>query len=335
MHVIELTRQLLAVPSPTGIEGQAAAFVAGWLEKEGFSITRQEVEPGRFNILASAGGPVEIVLCSHLDTVPHPADSGEDARYLRGRGACDAKGPTAAMMIAGRDARREGFLRFGLLFVAGEETDSLGARRASDLNVKSRAIVIGEPTENKLALGHKGVLLIRLKAAGRAAHSAFPLLGKSAIHLLLDALQSVRELDLGEDPELGKSTLNIGRIEGGATDNMIAPEAWATVMVRCAVPFQPLLDRILRSVGERASCLVELANDPVRLGRLPGFETTVLPFGSDAPYLAGFGERFMLGPGRPEDAHTEGEKIEKSALEEAVLIYRRLILEIPGRIEGG
>lgn len=334
MDVIELTRRLIDIPSPTGREKALAEFAAAWLENEGFHITRQEIEPDRFNIFAAAGGPAYVVLCTHLDTVPHPAGRGEEDDVLLGRGACDAKGSMAAMMIAGRELRRNGFARFGLLLVSGEETDSLGARRAAELKVKSRAIIIGEPTQNKLALGHKGVLSLRLKAKGRAAHSAFPRKGRSAIDRLLDALQAIRSVDLGEDPVLGKSTLNIGRIEGGTADNVIAPDAWATVMVRCAIPFRLILARILPAVGEAAACEVTVSNDPVRLGCRPGFETTILPFGSDASYLEDFGERFMLGPGEPEDAHTEEEKVGKKALTEAVEIYRRLVLELAGAPTG-
>jgi acetylornithine deacetylase len=328
MDVIKLTRRLIDIPSVTGGEGAIVDFTADWLKAGGFRIVRQEVEPGRANVFASAGGHVEVVLCSHLDTVPNPTPSGEDDEYVRGRGACDAKGPVAAMMIAGQALLEEGFHRFGLLFVVGEETDSCGAKAAVSLNPGSRFIIIGEPTGNKLALGHKGVLSLRLKTTGRAAHSAFPHLGESAIDRLLDILQEIRAIEWPVDPVLGSSTINIGRIEGGAADNVIAPEAWATVLIRSAVSVRTVRDLVVRAVAGRANADILSGTSPIHLSRRPGYETTILPFASDAPYLEGFGERFMLGPGDPEDAHTEGEKVAKRALADAVDLYRKLVREL-------
>ncbi len=331
MDVIDLTGRLIDIPSPTGEEKAIGEFVSLWLKTEGFEIVQQEIEPGRFNILAGSGAPLDVVLCTHLDTVPNPAERGEDTDFVCGRGSSDAKGPMAAMMIAARDLRREGVRGFGLLFVSGEETDSLGAREAAALKIGSRAVVIGEPTGNRMASGHKGVLTLRLTASGKAAHSAFPHRGESAIERLLDALAAIRKIDLGEDPVLGKSTLNIGRIEGGVADNVIAPEAWATVMIRCALPFRILFERIRTAAGSGIRYERTTATDPVKLALRPGYETTVLPFGSDAPYLEDFGERFMIGPGEPEEAHTEREKVGKKALIEAVGIYRRLVTELIGQ----
>ncbi|MCX6565398.1 MAG: M20/M25/M40 family metallo-hydrolase [Candidatus Aminicenantes bacterium] len=328
MDVIQLTRRLIDIPSVTGGEGAVADFTADWLKAEGFRVVRQEVEPGRANVFASAGAPVEVVLCSHLDTVPDPFPSGEDDAEVRGRGACDAKGSVAAMMAAGRALRAEGFQRFGLLFVVGEETDSRGAKAAASLNPGSRFIVIGEPTGNKMALGHKGVLSLLLKTKGRAAHSAFPHLGESAIDRLLDILQEIRAIEWEEDPVLGSSTINIGRIEGGTAANVIAAEAAASVMIRFAISSRAVLTRVYQTVAGRASYEILSENSPVYFGLRPGYETAILPFGSDAPYLEGFGERFMLGPGEPEDAHTEGEKVAKQSLEDAVALYRKLVREL-------
>lgn len=334
MDVIRLTRTLIDIPSVTGEEGPAADFAAAWLEEAGFRVVRQEVTPGRTNLFASAGEPAGVVLCSHLDTVPPPFPSTEDETFVRGRGACDAKGPTAAMMTAGRTLLAEGFRRFGILLVVGEETDSDGARAAGELSDGCRFIVIGEPTQNRLALGHKGVFSLRLRTAGRAAHSAFPHLGKSAVEGLLDVLQDLRSIAWPVDPVLGVSTINIGKIGGGTADNVLASEAWATVMIRCSVPVAVVRDLVFRAAAGRAEIEVCLESSPVRFLQQPGYETTILPFGSDAPYLEGFGGRLMLGPGDPEDAHTAGEKVEKRALIEAAEIYRRLVHELDGETAG-
>ncbi len=328
MDVIQLTRRLIDIPSVTESEIAIAEFITGRLAADGFCVQRQELGGGRANIFASAGGPTNVILCSHMDTVPPFFPCREDAEYLFGRGACDTKGCIAAMISAGISLRAAGFDRFGFLFVAGEETDSCGARAAVSLNPGSRFLIIGEPTGNKLALAHKGVLLLKVKTRGVAAHSAFPHLGESAVHRLLDVLQSIRAIAWEVDPTLGASFINIGRIEGGAEANVIAAEASARIMIRCAVPASRVLERVLEAIGERAVCEVVSKADPFRFGSRPGYETTVLPFGTDAPHLTGFGETFLIGPGRPEDAHTDGEKVAKRALVSAVEIYRKLVLDL-------
>ncbi|MHB8054119.1 MAG: M20/M25/M40 family metallo-hydrolase, partial [Candidatus Aminicenantales bacterium] len=328
MDVIQLTRRLIDIPSVTGAEIAVAEFLAAWLAAAGFRVQRQELGGGRANLFVSAGGPTDVILCSHMDTVPPFFPCREDAEHLYGRGACDTKGSVAAMISAGISLRFDGFDRFAFLFVAGEETDSCGARAAVSLNPGSRFLIIGEPTGNRLALAHKGVLLLHLKTRGLAAHSAFPHLGDSAVHCLLDVLQSIRGIVWEEDPVLGKSTVNIGVIEGGREANVIAAEASARIMIRCAVSASRVLERVLTAIGDRAVCEIVSKADPFRFGCRPGYETTVLPFGTDAPHLTGFGETFLIGPGRPEDAHTDGEKVTKRALASAVEIYRKLVRDL-------
>jgi len=328
MSVIELAKRLIDIPSVTGQEGELGAYLIDWLERENFRVIPQEFSPGRINIFADAGGPVEVVLCTHLDTVPPILPIDEDDDFIYGRGACDAKGSLAAMLTAGRMLKSEGWVRFGFLFVVGEETDSRGAKAAHPLNPGSRFIIIGEPTGNKLALGHLGVLNLRLSARGRAAHSAFPHLGDSAIDRLLDALQSIRKLDLGEDPILGQSSLNIGLIEGGTAANIISPQARASLLIRCAIPARDILDRIHKAIGGHVALEVLSETDPLDLSHRSGYKTTILPFGTDAPYLKSFGRRYLLGPGSPEDAHTDRECVHKRALAEAVDLYRRLVREL-------
>jgi len=328
MDVVQWARRLIDIPSVSGSEIAVAEYLAGRLSVEGFRVERQELGGGLANIFASAGGPPEVVLCSHLDTVSPFFPSREDGEILYGRGACDAKGAMAAMVNAGLELRANHFDRFAFLFVAGEETDSRGAKAAAAVNRGSRFLIIGEPTANKLAVAHKGILLLKVKTRGSAAHSAFPHLGDSAVNRLIDVLVSIREIRWESDPDLGESSVNIGRIEGGTGANVIAAEASARIMVRCAVPAARVLDRVLEAVGDRASCEILSKTDPFRFGVRPGYGTTVSPFGSDAPHLFGYGETFMLGPGNPEYAHTEAEKISKSDLFAAVDIYCRLVREL-------
>ena len=235
MNVFELTRALVDIESITEHEGAVAAFLENYLAKiaarTGGRVERMEVEPGRFNVLACWGKPL-VTLSTHMDTVPPFFPSREDAEFIWGRGACDAKGIIASMIGAAERLLGEGGSNFGLLFVVGEERNSAGAAAAARSPRGSRYLVNGEPTENKLALASKGMLRYEVIARGKLAHSAYPELGESAIDKLLDALEAVRRVPLPEDALLGPCTLNIGTISGGRAPNVIADAAKAEILVR-------------------------------------------------------------------------------------------------------
>jgi acetylornithine deacetylase len=332
MDLFELTKALVNIPSVTGSESALADFLVTFLRKRGFDVREQVVERKRRNVFAAAGPKPGVVLCTHMDTVPGPAVASEDGEYIYGRGSCDAKGIMSAMIVAACALLEERIQSVGLLFVVGEETDSLGARRANALDPGSRFIIVGEPTGNKLASGHKGILTIRLSTQGRKAHSAFPHLGESAVTKLLDCLQIVRSLELGEDPALGTNLMNIGRIEGGVAPNVIPDAAEAVISYRTAVAPDQVLARIIGAVGKSADIKVITQSDPQILHTVPGFEQAVMSFGSDIPHLKAFGKPLLIGPGSALDAHTESEKIEKKSMLEAVDIYRKLVKALMAEI---
>jgi len=147
------------------------------------------VEGTRANVLATWVGHdrPEIVFSTHMDTVPPFIASSEDAGRIYGRGACDAKGIIAAQIVAAEKLRGADVF-VGLLFLVGEERDSIGAKLANQQPIGSRFMINGEPTENKLALASKGALHVELVARGKMAHSAYPELGESAIDKLVEAL---------------------------------------------------------------------------------------------------------------------------------------------------
>jgi acetylornithine deacetylase len=209
----------------------------------------------------------------------------------------------------------------------GEETDSVGAQVANRSPRGSRFLINGEPTENRLALGSKGVLYLALEAEGRAAHSAYPELGVSAIDRLLEALERLRTLPLPTDPVLGETTVNVGTIQGGRAPNVVADRARAEVMVRTVGETEELRRSLLAAVeavpGVRAA---EIRETPaVRLGSLPGFETAVVKYTTDIPHLSAWGRPFLLGPGSIHVAHTPEERIAKRELVEAVEHYKRMV----------
>src|SRR5882672_3514402 len=212
--VVALAAELLTIDSSTGAESGAVDFVSKWLVARGWNVTLQEVSRGRANVWASRSGR-GVTLSTHLDTVPPYIAPRLVGDKLFGRGACDAKGIAAAMLVAADNLAKSGEQRIDLLFVVGEEKGSDGARAANRLAATSRFLVNGEPTESKLASGAKGSLRVTVRTRGRAAHSAYAHLGESAIEPMLELLPTVKHLPLPVDAVLGNTTVNIGTIHGG------------------------------------------------------------------------------------------------------------------------
>jgi acetylornithine deacetylase len=328
--LFELTKTLINIPSVTGLEGEIADFLCSYLKNQGFDLQEQEIEEERRNILATAGSRPRVILCTHMDTVPEYFAASEDADYIYGRGACDAKGIMASMIWAAQDLKKDGLTEVGILFVVGEETNSIGAKMANSLNIGSDFIIVGEPTENKLGIGHKGIITLKMTARGKAAHSAYPSSGESAIEKLLDSLQRIRTLDFGEDPVMGKAVLNIGTIEGGAAPNVVANHASAEVCIRSAHPSEQILNKVKAVVNQKVEIDILTQSEAQRLFTVPDLEHVVLPYGTDIPHLKNFGKPLLLGPGSFLVAHTENEKIEKRQLLEAVKIYENLVKKLLG-----
>ncbi|HEX8087711.1 MAG TPA: M20/M25/M40 family metallo-hydrolase [Blastocatellia bacterium] len=327
MNVFDLTERLISIPSISGDEGAVVDFLAEYLKRAGLGVELQQVEGRRPNLYARRGDP-EVVLSTHTDTVPPHVEFREDEQFIYGRGACDAKGIIASMVKAAENLIAAGETDFGLLFVVGEEAGSPGARAANTIPNRSRYLINGEPTESKLALGSKGALRAVLKARGRAAHSAYPALGESAIDKLLDALDGLRRAELPSDGALGGSTMNIGRIEGGVAANVIPPEAGAELMFRVVGDVAALKRVIEQSVGERAEVEYTFECGPVFTEALDGFDTAVVSFTTDIPLLTNWGKPLLFGPGSILDAHTSHERISKGELARAVDVYASMIMKL-------
>lgn len=327
MNVFELTRKLISIPSISGDERAVAEFLAEYLSAAGFEVQVQEAAEGRPNVYARRGDP-EIVLSTHTDTVPPYVEFREDDEFIYGRGACDTKGIIAGMIKAGEALIEANETGFGLLFVVGEEAGSVGARVANSIPNRSRYLINGEPTESKLALGSKGALRAILRAGGRAAHSAYPEMGESAIEKLLDVLNDLRHVEFPRDETLGATTMNIGMIKGGVAGNVIPPEAEAELMFR-VVASNDSLKRIIEGVVDsRAEIEYTFGCDPVFTEKLDGFETTVVAFTTDIPALTNWGKPLLFGPGSILDAHTPHEKISKQELVRAVDAYEQMVVSL-------
>lgn len=327
MNLFELTRKLISIPSISGDEKPVALFLAEYLSGVGFDVEVQDAGDDRPNVYARRGEP-EVVLSTHTDTVPPYMEFSEDAEFIYGRGACDAKGLIAAMVKAGEALIEANVGDFGLLFVVGEEAGSPGARAANEMPNRSRFLINGEPTESKLALGSKGALRAILRAHGRAAHSAYPEKGESAIDKLLEVLGDLRSAEFPHDETLGATTMNIGMIKGGVAGNVIPPEAEAELMFRVVNSSDSLKRIIDRVAGSRVEIEYTFACDPVFTERLDGFEHTVVAFTTDIPQLTNWGKPLLFGPGSILDAHTQGEKISKRELVQSVEVYEQIVLRL-------
>lgn len=333
MDAITLTRQLVDIESITGNEAAVGNYLYGELCRLGYHTRKMPVEGTRFNLYATADAGERasdadfplIVFSTHLDTVPPFIASSEDETRIYGRGSCDAKGIIAAQIAAAERLRAEG-IHIGLLFVVGEERDSLGAKAANEFagnrSSKSRRYMVnGEPTENRIALASKGTLRVKVTAKGKMAHSAYPELGESAIDKLIAALGRLRAMALPSDPEIGACTLNIGLIEGGRAPNVIPDYAHADLSYRLIGSSEDLRRKIVATAGNEVEVTFPLEIPLLRLRAIEGLPTMIAAYTTDIPFLTHWGEALLVGPGSIHVAHTEGEYIEKGQLAEAIDLY--------------
>jgi acetylornithine deacetylase len=322
MDLFALTRRLIDIESITPNETAVGDFLCDELGLRGFVARKMPVEGSRANVLATwpGHGRPEIVLSTHMDTVPPFVASSEDDRRIYGRGACDAKGIIAAQILAAEKLRGAGVF-VGLLFLVGEERDSIGAKLANQQPIGARFMINGEPTENKLALASKGALHVEVVARGKMAHSAYPELGESAIDKLVEALHRLHAMKLPQDAEVGPCTKNVGFIQGGRAPNVISDFAKADIFYRLVGPTNALRREIKENVGELAEVHFTRETPFLRLRTLEGLPTMVAAFTTDIPSLPNWGEPLLLGPGSIHVAHTTGEFVEKVHLVEAVDIY--------------
>jgi acetylornithine deacetylase len=320
--LLAFARALIDIESTTGREEHAGRWLADRLRTLGYTVTEQPLDRGCANVLATLGPP-EVVLSTHFDCVPPFFPSTVRDGSLHGRGACDAKGILAAQVAAVERLREAGERRVGLLFVAGEERGSDGAAAANAMKNASRFLINGEPTDSRLAIATRGVLRVRLEAHGRAAHSAAPEHGVSAIDTLIDALVQLRSLGLPSDRELGATFYSVGLIQGGVAPNVIPALASAEVLFRTVGSAEELL-AILRNLEPAVNIEEVLRVPPIRMHTVPGFETAVFPFTTDVPLLDRWGTPLLYGPGSFLVAHTDDEYLSLAELDAAVDGYQRL-----------
>jgi acetylornithine deacetylase len=336
--MMDLARNVVewvGIPSVTGLEGDYGDALARALGRIGLAVERQELGPGRFNVLARAAGP-KVVFCTHLDTVPGELGVREDREYIYGRGACDAKGPAAAMLLALERLLASGEERVGALFTVGEETDSAGAALANDRLAEPwdpRYVIVGEPTGNRFVAAGKGIYKARLTARGTAGHSSQDV-GPSAVHELVHCAHRLLSESWGEHPLLGPGTLNIGVIQGGVAPNVVAEEASCEVLLRAVEPIPIIQARFERCLGPHVKIeKTHKGYGPIEFSVPEGESGIAVSFGTDVPHMPRFGKPVLFGPGSILDAHTDHEKVSKRELEAAAALYERTARELLTRLE--
>jgi acetylornithine deacetylase len=330
MNIFELTRKLIDIPSVTGEEARVGEFLSDYLQRLGYRIERHEVARDRFNVIATTQDSPRIVFSTHMDTVPPFIESREDEEFIYGRGSCDAKGIIAAQIFAAERLRAGGVNDVGLLFTVDEELSSIGAQVANKHPVarECRYLINGEPTDSRLATGTKGSVRVIITTEGRAAHSAYPEAGESAIEKMLDILEEIRAIEWPEDRFFGTTTCNIGVLSGGTRPNVIPDKARAELQIRLGIDIEHIKRVLHEVIGPRGRLEYASAHNPVRLFSVAGFEQCVVRFTTDIPYLSNWGRALLLGPGSILDAHTEHERISKKELEGAVELYVRLVQDL-------
>ncbi|KAI1401816.1 Zn-dependent exopeptidase [Hypoxylon fuscum] len=365
--LVSLHKSLVEIPSVTEDENEVGSFLVDYLTERGYVVQLEFVPPPttnsstnsstkpRYNVLAWPGPDrhpsPKVLVTSHIDTVPpfipysRNGSSLDADTLIAGRGSVDAKASVAAQIIAVESLRESGRAlqdSVVLLYVVGEETLGDGMRYFSDtksqldppLDVK--AAIFGEPTEGRLVCGHKGIFGCDITVTGRAGHSGYPSLGKSANEVLMRGLVRVLDTDLGSSDDFGNTTINVGLLSGGVAANVIPEKATARIAGRVAIGPEAdggqvvaeRLKEVLRAVDEEAfafDCkygygVIQCDCD------VDGFETTTVNYGTDVHNLEGNHTRYLYGPGTIFVAHGPDEAVKLGDLEEAVEGYKKLIL---------
>ncbi|KAF3005797.1 hypothetical protein E8E13_007718 [Curvularia kusanoi] len=351
-ELLALHKKLVDIESISENELEVGIWLASYLKDNGFTVERQEVAKDRYNILAyGSKRDTTILLSSHIDTVPPywPYYYNKTTDVIGGRGSVDAKASVAAQILAVMGLKEEGEAKFlrddiSLLFVVGEEAGGEGMKAFSawDKRPQYDIVIFGEPTEGKLVCGHKGILGFEIHATGKAAHSGYPWLGVSANDIMAETLAVLLELrqHLPWSEKYGNTTMNFGRIQGGVAANVVAETSSAKIATRLAAGTPKIIQGLILNATKEIKARAQkdggdLEFDwsgngypPVDIDcDIEGFEKLTVNYGTDVPNLEGDHRRYLYGPGNIFVAHSDHEALKRTELEQAVLDYRRLILQ--------
>ncbi|KAK7219728.1 hypothetical protein V2G26_007731 [Clonostachys chloroleuca] len=334
--VVQLLWQLMEIPSVSEEEQKIGIFLSKYLENLGYTVELIPITPDsdRCNVYAYLGTDRKARTCmtSHMDTVPPHIDFIIEGDIIYGRGACDDKGPLAAQIIAAEELRAERAVKDGdisLLFVVGEEKGGPGMLAVNAMNLSWEAIMFGEPTEGKLAVGHKGHFVFELFARGFASHSGYPEKGKNAATTLVTLLDELKSLDLPTSELLGPTTFNLGKIQGGVAYNILAADAYALCGIRVAANLEEIEKKVAEVVKKYPDVTLKKSfgyPETYLDYEIEGLDSMPVSFGTDIPRLKGNHKRYLYGPGSILHAHGVNEQVAIPDLIESVAVYKRLVL---------
>ena len=366
---------MLEIDSTSGRERAFADFLAQRMAGPGRRVETFEVpsmmgdwptESGTpVNLMVSWGEP-KVVFCTHLDTVPpYIAPSVEVLEdgdmKIKGRGSCDAKGQIFAMWEACLELESRGCTDFALLLLAGEETGSFGAKAFAAMEgivPEDAVVIVGEPTDNHMTSASKGTKSFEVTFTGEAFHSGYPQYGRSAVEMFSDFMNALRSIVFPEDPILGDTTWNIGRLVSDNPQNILSDSLTCRVYFRTTFESDVMVCNVMKNMAGPDAKLrfgrrrVQDGSDivakdvalwqkymsvkafggdsPTMYTTLDGFPLKVVAFGSDAPQLKCFGRKVLCGPGSILVAHRDDEHILLSDIEQAIGNYVRMYLQFAG-----
>lgn len=326
LEIQHLLTKLIDIPSITGNEKDITFLLRDILEGEGMKVSLFKIEKDRCNLFAYFSENPEIILTTHMDTVAPFIKAEVTGDTIYGRGACDAKGQISAMIIAALALPKLVKEKVGLLFVIGEETNSLGAKSVEKMKIKPKYFINGEPTENKLVHAQKGVYFFEAIAYGKSSHSGYPDNGTSAIHILLDFFVKIKQHSWPKNKTFGETFFNVGKIEGGEAINTLASTAKAECGFRIVSPIDEIIAEVEKLKPAEIKINTISKTPAIKLYCPESIKNTVhVNYGSDVFFLQKTAPTLMIGPGTILDAHTKDEKIKISELKEAVGLYTDLI----------
>ncbi|KAK7418124.1 hypothetical protein QQX98_004099 [Neonectria punicea] len=336
--VVKLLKQLMEIPSVSEEEHNIGVFLAQYLQALNYTVELVPIAPNsdRCNVYAYLGQnrKARTLLTSHMDTVPPHIPFSIKGDIIFGRGSCDDKGPLAAQVIALEELRAESAVKdedVSLLFVVGEEKGGPGMLAVNDMDLTWEAVIFGEPTEGKLATGHKGHYVFELFATGKPCHSGYPDQGKSATSMLVSLLEELGALELPTSELLGPTTFHCGKINGGVAYNVLAAEASALCGIRVAAELASIEKQVSEVVGRYPDITLKKSfaySETLLDHELQGLESMPVSFGTDIQRLNGDHKKYLYGPGSILDAHGENEQVAIPDLIECVAVYKRLVLEM-------
>ena len=361
--VIELCREFVRIPSPSGQEGALAAVVAAHMKFMGFS-----VELDRFgSVLGTRKGtrPGPILLFdSHLDVVPvgdpeawtHPPFGADLAEgRLWGRGAADTKCSLAAMLCAGAAASDFAGTLHISASVCEENMTAVALAEVLDRH-PADLVIVGEPTGLCLGTAQKGRAGLLLEAKGRSAHTSRPELGDNAVYKMLEAIARIRALPLPVDPELGPAICELIEIDSEPKPSpgmvphrctarlalrLLPGETAQTVRERTVACLQGLEGIEVQLLTSRQRCHTGIemvmeecvlswkaqdAKLQARLLAALGTKAFAAPYSTNASAAAARNiPAFLLGPGSIEQAHSVDEWVAVEELRAAQIAYSAVI----------